>query len=272
MPNPTPSRLQQPYSRKHARSAGFTDPRQIVLLADNLTRDYYTYKDEFDTVTVANNDYWSVSNTGAGAADPVKSLALGQPSCIFTTGGGNPGVSTLYGTDAAVPSGDNPFIYCRFRWPANVTAFYFNIGLVNVDTTKTTVVISGLTAAAVPTAANDFTDGVVFSMNTGFTLTTPALSGVGTSTAIAGVKVVNSAGTAYTPSAGAWVDLYLRASVAGGYLEIYEDDVQIARHTVASGPDTAKGLFPFILFGDLGTSKVVHLTTYKMVRERNYTP
>ena len=272
MPNPTPSRIQQPYSRKHARSAGFTDPRQIVLLADNLTRDYYTYKDEFDTVTVANNDYWSVSSIGAAAADPIKSLALGQPSCIFTTGGGNPGVSTLYGTDAAVPSGDNPFIYARFRWPVNVTAFYFNIGLVNIATTKTTEVVSGLTAAAVPTIANGLTNGVVFSMNTGFTLTTPALSGVGTSTAAAGAKIVNSAATAYTPTAGAWVDLYLRASVAGGYVEIYEDDKYIARQSVGSGPDTAIGLFPVILFGDLGTSKVVHLTTYKLVRERNYTP
>lgn len=270
MANPTLGRVQKPLSYFHARSSGFTNPRQIALLAKNLTREYYSFKDEFDGLAVGSQPYWGVANTGVGAASPVKSSTLGIPTCIFTTGGGNPGVSTLHGAAAVHLSQDNPFIYARFRWPANVTAFYFELGLVNIATTKTTQVVSALTAAAVPTVANGLTNGVVFCMDTAFTLTTPALVGIGTSTAVAGVKATQQrTTTAYTPTAAKWVDFYLQATVGGGICEVWEDDAFINRWTVDSGPDTAVSLFPYILFGDHGTSKVVHLDVAEIIEERN---
>lgn len=270
MPNPTPGRINQAMSLRHARSVNFNDPRIIALLSPLLVRDYYSYVDNFDNESIANNDYWSVASTGAGAADPVLSTALSLPTCVFTTGGGDPGVSTLHGTTAIHQSADNPWMYLKFRWPASVSAFAFEVGFTNIVTTKTTQCVSALTAAAVPTVGNGLTNGVLFCMDTAFTLTTPALVGIGTSIAATGVKFVQHlTTTAYTPTAAKWVDLYIQATVGGGYCEIYEDDALINRMTVESGPDTAIALFPYISFRDHSTSKVIHLNVAQIIAERN---
>ena len=270
MPNPTPRRIPHPYSIQHARSTKLTDPRVIAMLAPILGADYYIHRDDFDNLAMATNIYWALANTGAGAANPALSTTLGIPTCIFTTGGGDPGVSTLYGTAAIHPSDDNPFMHLKFRWPANVTAFAFEIGFANVVTTKTTQCVSALTAAAVPTVGNGLTDGVMFCLDTAFTLTTPALVGVGTSIAAAGVKLVGPrTTTAIALTAAKWCDLYIGASVGNGYVELYQDDALLCRAVVNSGPDTAKNLFPFISFRDHATSKVVHLNVAQIITERN---
>jgi len=235
-----------------------------------MFRDYYSAVWNFDNEAIANDDFWSLANIGAGAADPVLSTALGLGTVIFTTGGGNPGVSTLHGTAAIFQSADNPVLYIRYRQPAAVTAFRFEIGWTNVVTTKTTQCVSALTAAAVPTVGNGLTDGVVFAMDTTFTLATPALVGVGTSTAAAGVKAVNPlTTTAISLTAAKWVDLYVGAYVGGGFVEMYQDDALLCRHTVESGPDTAIAMFPYISFGDSGTSQVVHLRKVAIIAEEN---
>lgn len=271
--NPSPHKVQQPFSMKHARSGGtyHTSFRDIVMHAPLLARDYYHTRFDFDNLAIASMPFWAVSSTGAGAADPV----LGTPAvglehvAVFTTGGGNPGVSTLYGAQK-FDSDDNPMIYVRLRWPAAVTNFAWEIGFVNVATTKTTAEISALTAAAVPTAANNLTDGTVLCMNTGYTLATPALTGVGTSTAIAGTKLVlPGTTTALTLTAAKWVDIYVQARVGASYCEIYENDVFKGQHQVASGADTGIALFPWIQFRDLGTSKVVNVDTVDILTERN---
>jgi hypothetical protein len=107
-------------------------------------------------------------------------------------------------------------------------------------------------------------------MDTTFTLATPALVGVGTSTAAAGVKAVGPlTTTAITMTAAKWVDLYIGAYVGGGYVEMYQDDALLCRHVVESGPDTAIAMFPYISFGDSGTSKVVHLRKAAIFSEEN---
>ncbi len=270
MANPTAQRIEQAFSLRHARSTRLQDPRIIAMLAPLLIRDYYVHDDYFDNEAIANNDYWSLASTGAGAADPVLSTALGINTCAFVTGGGNPGVSTLHGTTAVHQSADNPLLYIRYRQPAAVTAFRFEVGWANIVTTKTTQCVSALTAAAVPTVGNGLTNGVMFCMDTTFTLATPALVGIGTSIAAAGVKAVRPrTTTAVTQTAAKWVDLYVGASVGFGFAEMWEDDVLLCRHTVQSGPDTAIAMFPFISFGDSGSSHTIHLNKSRVVTESN---
>lgn len=265
MPNPHPDRIEMPWSMKHARSTGLNDPREIALLAPILKRDYYYFHDDFDNLTIANNDYWSVASTGAGAADPVLNVQSGG-AARFTTGGGNPGVSTLYGTNAIHNSNDNPFFHIRIKWPAAKTNFVFEFGLVNVLTTKTT---QGVSDIDTPAVSNGVTDGVILAMDTAQTLQTPALVGVGTSTAVAKTTVVDKASTAYALTVSKWTDIYLGARVGKGFCEIYENDVFISRTSVASGPDTATLLFPYFLVKDLGTSKVMDMDSFEIISERN---
>lgn len=265
MPNPSPHNIQMPFSMKHARSSGFFNPRAIALLAPILTRDYYYFKDDFDNLAIASNTYWATATTGAGGAAPVLNVQPGG-AARFTTGGGNPGVSTLYGAAAIHATDDNPFFHVRFKWPAAKTTFVAEFGLTSVLTTKTTV---GVSDVDTPAVANGVVDAVILVMDSSQTLTTPALVGVGTSTAVAKTNVTDRAGTAYAPTVSKWVDLYLGARVGKGYCEIYENDVFINQISVASGPDTATNLFPYFLMKDLGTSKVVDMDLFEIITERN---
>jgi hypothetical protein len=261
-----------PWSIKALRAGGASlqAPEDIVALSPLLVRDYNVKRDNFMSLAVATDVYWSTTNNGAGSAAPVLATiaTTGQRVATCVTGGA-PGQSVLFGTNAIHLSDNNPFIYARIQMPAAVTTVGFEIGLTNIVTTKTTATVSALTAAAVPTVGNGLTDGVVLAWNTGYTLTTPALVGVGTSTAAAGTIIQNSAGTAYTPTVSKWVDIFLQARVGQAYCEIYENDVFIGQFSVASGPDTSKLLFPFFQFRDLGASRTFNIHKYLLVEETN---
>lgn len=267
MPNPTLQRIAKPFSMQSARGTlHHGGQREIAFHSPLLVRDYFSKRDDF-TGTL-DSVYWTATNTGAASAAPVFNAQAGG-AVRFVTGGGNPGVSTLYGTNAINVSDDNPLLYARFKWPAAITNFVFEIGLVNVATTKTTQVVSDID---VVTIGNGLTDGVVLAMDTSQTLITPALVGVGTSTAVL-KQNINSGGpqgaTVFTPTVSKWVDVYVGAGVGVGYCEIYENDVLVGQFSVASGPDTAKLMFPWILFKDLGTSKTIDLDVFELITERN---
>src|SRR5690348_7405859 len=104
MPNPTPSRIRMPYSMRHFRNMSHhNDPRVMVAHANQMVRDYIVKRDDF-TGTL-DSAMWTATNTGTSSAAPVFNAQAGG-AARFVTGGGNPGVSTLYGTNAIFNSDD----------------------------------------------------------------------------------------------------------------------------------------------------------------------
>lgn len=278
MVNPTPVGMQMPWSLKSLRMGGSSNRsnQDVINQMGEASRDFYDFKDNFNHETVANDAFWTAAATGAGSASPVYAVLTGcGDSVAFVTGGGNPGVSVLYGKNLICYSDQNPFFWARIKWPAAVTNFAFECGFANVLSTKTTQANTGLAAVSSGTTAttlgNGFTDGVIISRDSAFTLTTAALIGVGTSTTAVGIPIYTGPGSAtgYTPTAAKWTDIYVGARVGQGYCEIYENDVFIGQYSVASGPDTAVAMFPYFQFTDHGTSKTVSMSGFRLIKERN---
>lgn len=274
MPNPTQQRIAQAFSMRAARSTlHHGGQREVAMHAALLARDYQSKRDDFTgTLDTA---FWTATNTGSGSASPVfNAQSGGAVRCVAGTT--NPSSSVLYGTNVIYQVDDNPLLYVRFKYPAVVSSScWLELGWTDIVSTKTTQCVSALGAqsagATAPTVGNGLANGVTFEWNTGFTLTTPALVGVGTSISAAGVPINTAPNvpTAYSPTLSKWVDLYVGCGVGVGYCEVWENDAFIGRFSVASGPDTGTLLFPFLSFGSLGTAKTFDADVVEISAERN---
>lgn len=268
MANPNPGLLMRPFTQFHMRKTlGGSAPELAALEWSNKPFDGYWRVDDFDGTI--NAVYWTLTNTGAGSAAPVYNAQAGG-AARFVTGGGNPGVSVAYGPNAQFISDDNPYMGVRFKAPAAVTNFCMEIGFANVRTTPTTQSVSDID---VVTVGNGLTDGAVLAMDTSQTLQTAALVGVGTGTAVSAV----GGNSLWTPTVSKWHEVHIHVRVAGCYVTIV-DSVNgtnggkvVFRGFVASGPDTAKLMFPYLFFKDFGTSKTVDVDLVVLATERNTT-
>lgn len=265
--NPRPSQFQMPASMKFFRSmTNHGNQKAVVGHAPLMIRDFLHKRDDF--IATLDTAFWTGTNTGSGSATPILN-AQANGAARFVAGTTNPSNSSMIGP-TIFNSDDNPFMYVRVKLPAVITSsVWMEFGFSDIITTKTTEILSTLSAAAVPTLTNGMANGAFFGWNTGLTLTTPALVGVGTSIAVAGAKIANTAGTAYAPTAAKWLDVYVGCGVGYGYCEVYENDAFIGQFQVASGPDTATLMMPFLSFGSLGTAKTYDVDCVEILAERN---
>lgn len=265
MPNPTISKIQMPLSLKAFRAAGFTDPKELAQFARLMTRDYYSFREEFDNVTVANSAFWTTAIAGAGAAAMIKAVVANVGSVGALVSGGAPGASGAAGP-FIFNSDNNPCMYIRYQNPASLLNLNLEFGFKDVITG---VAVNSVSDIDVVTIGNGLTNGGLLAWDVSQTLTTPALVGVGTSSPVAKTNIVNSAGTAWSPTASKWVDLYVGCRVGQTYCEIYENDVFIGQFTTV-GPDTTKMLAPHILVKDTGaTTHTLNVEVVEIFAERN---
>lgn len=262
--NPNPGLELRPFTRYHGRrTSGGASPILDAWEWNQKPFDAYWRVDDFDGTI--NSVYWTLTNTGAASAAPVFN-AQQNGAMRFVTGGGNPGVSVAYGPNAIFGSDDNPYFGIRFKAPAALTNFCLEVGLANIRTTPTTQSVSDVD---VPTVANGLTDGAVVVLDTSQTLQTAALVGVGTSIAVAKTNI----GT-WTPTASKWHEIHLHVRVGVAYVTVIDSvsngqGTIVGRFAVASGPDTAKLLLPYIMFKDFGTSKTADVDVAVLTAERN---
>jgi len=232
--------LTKPFSLAHARSMfGGTDPKKIVALIRNLCWDYYTYLDDFDIVLDTNR--WLASATGGATA--ITAFALNVQRCGALrgdTGTDDNAAISLAGVNEVFDAADNPFMVIRWKAPAAVTDFSFEIGF---SDPKTDEALPGITDVDTPASGNGVTDIICVHMDTDQTLKTAALVADGTTGAAAKTNI----GT-YTPTVSAWQTFVIGFRANIGFCHIWDGDGYVGSYDVAQGPDTAILVEPYALF------------------------
>lgn len=267
MPNPNPMYDVRPFSLLAARAVpGMTSPRKIALFMENLIMDYYLERHDFNTAI--ETAHWTAANAGTAPTDFAYNAQRGG-ALRGATGTTANNVIALYKAQTYFDAADNPFMLVRFKTPAAVSSFAFEIGFTDPKTSEVAVSVTDIDTPAI---ANGVTDGVVLAMDTAQTLVTPALLGVGTSTTVAKSNITDKAGAVFTPTVSKWWEVLIGARAGQGYCSIWENQVHIGQFSVASGPDAGVLMRPSLLFKTLNTTtKQIDIDYIVAGSERNAT-
>lgn len=267
MPN-TMLNVQKPFSLLHYAKVNNLDPRRILLAAPNLFSSFHYRLHEFDgTLDAA---FWSTDVTGGGAPTAFAYNAQRNGAIRGATGTSDNGVTALYQPNVAMDPADNPAVFLRWRAPAVVTGFGFEIGWSDAKTDEKLVCVSALTdvAAAVPTVTNGITDYGLLVMNTDLALTTTALIGDGTTGTVLGNRLAGL----WTPTASGIIDMIIGVSPNLTKCQIWDSGAFIGEYNVLNGPDTAVLTRFSAMFKTLDTtSKTVDILKVAILSEENAT-
>ena len=264
MPN-TMQNTNKPFSLQHYAQLHNLDPRWVLLNAPNLFSNFYFRLEEFDgTLDAA---FWSTDVTGGGAPTAFAYNAQRNSALQGATGATDNGVTALYKPNVAWDPADNPSWFLRWRAPAAVTDFGFEIGWSDAKTDEKLVCVSALTGAAVPTITNGITDFGLLVMNTDLTLTTTAIIGDGTTGTVLG----NLVGT-WTPTASGIIDMIITVSPNLTKALIWDSGAFVGSYNVLNGPDSGTLVRPSAIFKTLTTTtRTINVLKSAILAEENAT-
>ena len=266
MPN-TMLNVQKPFSLLHYANVNNLDPRRLLLAAPNLFSSFYYEREEFTGTIVAAD--WTVGNTGTSPTNFAYN-AQRNGAVQGATGTTDDNSIAIYKPNVAFDSADNPVWFLRWRAPAAVSSFAFEIGWSDAKTDETLTSVSALTdvAAAVPTVGNGITDYGLVLMNTDLSLTTAALIGDGTTGTVLG----NRLSPVWTPTASGIIDMIIGISANLTKCQIWDSGAFIGEYNVLNGPDSATLVRPSAVFKTLNTtSKTINLLKSVILAEENAT-
>ena len=265
MPNPTIMRLPKPLSLMHLRRlfAG-SDPDKAALFAGLLPWDYFYEAHDFSGTL--DSVKWSTAVTVGGAPTAFAYNAQRNGAVRGATGATDNGVTKLYYANVIFDAADNPVMLIRWKAPAAVTGFSFEIGFSDEATDEA---LPGVTDVDTPATGNGVTDIVCVHMDTDQTLTTAALVGDGTTPAAAKTNI----GT-WTPTVDGWIEMMIAVRAGLGFASIWDSGAQQGGliYSVGSGPDAAVLMRPYALFRTRNTvTKQIDIDHIILVAERNAT-
>ena len=264
MPNMM-TNVQKPFSLLHYAKVNNLDPRRVLLMAPLLFSDLYYQREEF-TGTIVTAD-WTVANAGTAPTDFAYN-AQRNGAVRGATGTTDNNSIAIYKPNVAFDSADNPTWFLRWRAPAAVSSFAFEIGWSDAKTTETTLSVTALTdvAAAVPTVGNGITDYGLVLMNTDMSLTTAALIGDGTTGTVLGLRL----SPVWTPTASGLIDMIISISANLTKAQIWDSGAFIGEFNVLNGPDSATLVRPSAVFATLNTtSKQIDIIKSVILAEEN---
>lgn len=264
MPN-TMQNVSRPFSLLHYAKVNNLDPRRVLLNAPNLFSDFHYRLHEFDgTLDAA---FWSTDVTGGGAPTAFAYNAQRNGALRGATGTSDNGVTAIYQPNVAMNSADRPSVFFRWRAPADVTGFGFEIGWSDAKTDEKLVSVSALSAAGAPTITNGITDFGLLVMNTDYTLATTAIIGDGTTGAVIGALV----GT-WVPTASGIIDMIITVEPNLTKAQIWDSGAFIGSFNVLNGPDSGTLVRFSAIFKTLDTtSKTVDILKTAFLSEENAT-
>ena len=267
MPN-TMLNVHRPFSLLHYAKVNNLDPRRLLLSAPHLFSDFYYERYEFEGTLDAVK--WSTDVTGGGAPTAFAYNAQRNHAARGATGTSDNGVTAIYEPNVAFNSADNPVWFLRWRAPADVTGFGFEIGWSDAKTDEKLVCVSALTDvdAAVPTIANGITDFGLIVMNTDLTLTTAALIGDGTTGSVIGKRF----SPVWTPTASGIIDMIIGVSANLTKCQVWDSGAFVGEFAVANGPDAGTLVRRSAIFKTLDTTtKTIDLLKSVVLAEENAT-
>lgn len=262
MPN-TMLNVKRPFSLLHYAKVNNLDPRRVLLEAPNLFSDFYFKRHEFDSAI--ESAYWSTDVTAGGGPTAFAYNAQRNGALRGATGTTDNDVTAIYGAQVQFDPADYPTMFIRFRAPAAVTGFGFEILWSDAKTDEKVVSFSALSAAGVPTVTNGITDFGGIVMNTDYTLTTAAIVADGTTGAATGGLV----GT-WTPTASKIIDIILGVGPNLTRAQIWDNGAEVGSYFLNQGPDSAVLVRPSLIFKTLDTTtKAIDLMKLVILAEEN---
>jgi len=266
MPDPSPLFIQSIPGSMAMLSRLFqgSDPVKVVAAYPLLFSDYYFRVWHFDEDAIEAR--WATAVTAGGAPTAFAYNAQRNGALQGLTGTTDDGAIALHLDNVIFDPADNPWMLVRWRAPAAVTGFSFEISFTDARTDEA---LPGITDIDTPASGNGITDGGGIHMDTDQTLTTAAAWGVGTSTTI----LKTNMGT-FTPTASA-IQYTLVGVRIGQTFVAHWDGRALANNTiysVLSGPDTAVLVRPHLLFRTRNTtSKTINVHMIAIGAEENAT-
>lgn len=262
MANPTLMRVRSPLSLAHIRQlfpSGGND--KVASFIPIMPMDYYYRRHDFDTAI--QTAHWSVDNTGTSPTDFAFNAQRGGALRGATGTTTNNLIAVYHAVAPTFDAADKPWMIVRYKAPAAVTSFVYEIGFTDAKTDESLVSVTDIDT---PTfTANGVTDGIVVAMDTAQTLTTSALVAAGST----GADAKTDIGT-YTPTASKWQEILVGFEANRGFCQIIDDGVFVGEFTVAQGPDAAVLVRPSLIFKTLNsTSKVIDIDLIVLGSERN---
>ena len=267
MPN-TMLNVERPFSLFHYAKLHNLDPRWVLLNAPNLFSSFYFRLHEFDGTLVAAD--WSTDVTAGGGPTAFAYNAQRNGAIRGNTGATDNDVTALFQPNVAMDPADNPCVFLRFRAPATVTGWGFEIGWSDAKTDEKLVCVSALTdvAAAVPTITNGITDFGLVVLNTDLSLTTAALIGDGTT----GTVIGNRLTPVWTPTASGIIDMIIGVSPNLTKLQLWDSGVFQGEYNVLNGPDSGTLVrFSAIFKGLAASARQIDILKIAILAEENAT-
>lgn len=261
MADPILGRFLNPQSlRQLTRGRGYNSELTGFLLP--FARQDYIYK-EYDFLEDVISADWTVANTSGTSAADYAVTETENGTIQGDTGTSDDGSIAFVFDRVIFDAARRPGMEVRSKLDA-VTGFAVEMAFSDAPTTNTTLNVSALTAAAAPTyASNGLTDHFGVTINTDLTLTTAALTTVGTTDSATGAKL----GT-FTPTAATYFTVRIQGFANKAYAIINENTGQAAG--LAVGPDTAILLRPHIICATKNTTAKFHDIDYiRIWAERN---
>lgn len=267
MPN-TMLNVDKPFSLLHYAKVNNLDPRRVLLNAPALFSDFYYERYEFEGTL--DSVKWSTAVTAGGAPTAFAYNAQRNHAARGACGTSDNGVTAIHEPNVAFDSADNPVWFLRWRAPADVSAFAFEIGWSDAKTDEKLVSVSALTDvdAAVPTIANGITDFALIVMNTDLTLTTAAFIGDGTTGSVVGKRI----SPVWTPTASGIIDMIIGISANKSQCQIWDSGQFIGSFAVTNGPDSGTLVRRSALFKTLDTTeRTIDILKSVVLAEENAT-
>ena len=274
MADPNPMFLKKPFSLKeYSNLFGHGDrPRKMAQMVELMKFDYFFKFFDFEEDTI--NAAWTTSVTAGGGPTAFAANAQRTGAVRGATGTTDNDVTTIHYDHAMLDAGDNPFMIIRFKAPANVSDFAFEVGFSDPPTNAN---VQNIDDIDTPSLLAGTTEAVVVAMDTDQTLKTAALVGVGTNSTIAKTNIwtTNGGSTGWTPTASKWIEMVIGVRQYEGYATIWDNGVAVAQGTtwrVAAGPESGVLVRPYALFMTRSTTtKQIDIDFIGFGSERNAT-
>lgn len=259
MPLPTLMRKLSPFSLLSI-SEHFSGIDKIAQLLPLMPLDYLYEVHDFQAALDAAQ--WTAPTAGtAPTAFAYNEQRTGALRGATGTTANN--VIALHKTQTYFDAADRPLMVVRWRAPAAVTAFHFEIMFSDPKTAEAAV---SITDVDVPTVGNGVTDCVAVVMDTSQTLTTAALVGEDGG----GGPAVRTNIGAWTPTANNWTEMVIGVERNRGFCSVVDGGRPIGRFSVSNGPNLGVLLRPSLVFRTLNTtSKQIDIDLIILAAERN---
>lgn len=274
MAKPNPTYLKKPFSLDSFDGLfGHGDrPRKLAQMVDLMKFDYFLHFFDFQEDTI--NTQWTTAVTAGGGPTAFAANAQRGGAIRGATGTTDNDVTAIHYDHSIWDAADNPFMIIRWKAPANVADFSFEIGFSDAKTNENE---PGVSDVDTPAVSNGVTELVAVHMDTDQTLTTAALVGVGTNSTIAktNINTTNAGSTGWTPTASKWIEMIIGVRQYEGYATIWDNGIPVANATtwrVAAGPESGVLFRPYALFRTRSTTtKQIDIDFIGVGGERNAT-